>query len=226
VKVIHTKDRGYGLFAAQVIPAGALIIEYVGEVINMAECAKRLNLLKTSEKKDFYMFKIARDMVIDASRFGNYCRFANHCCDPNAKTELWTVGAQQRLGLFASKDIKLGEEITYDYCCEGFWEKGEEPKCLCGAKNCKGFLGVKREAKPSRTKKTNKVEPKKNPKIASNSLKDEVLLIDISESSETKTTEINNDVKIESIKTVEVNIEKFEEPQPTQEEVNNAMDDI
>lgn len=42
-------------------------------------------------------------------------RFANHSCDPNCRTEKWTVGGETSVGLFALRDIAEGEEVTYNY---------------------------------------------------------------------------------------------------------------
>ena len=147
-----TADRGGGLFASEPIVAGRLIIEYVGEIIDGAECAKRLDANKFHGKTDFYMFQLSKDCVIDAGPMGSDARFANHSCDPNAKTELWHVGAQRRVGLFALRNIAAGEEITYDYHCQGFWSQGDEQQCKCNAFNCRRHLG----AKPVKQDKRNK----------------------------------------------------------------------
>jgi hypothetical protein len=73
------------------------------------------------------------------------------------------------LGLFATKDIKAGSELFYDYnfSCYG----GELQKCLCGSESCQKVIGElddknqpgtpqgkKRKAKPTKsaTKKTPK----------------------------------------------------------------------
>ena len=71
-----------------------------------------------------YFFKLSDDLVIDAGPMGNNARFLNHACSPNCKTELWQIGAQQRVGIFTLKDVPKGEELTYDYNFEGFWQPG------------------------------------------------------------------------------------------------------
>ncbi|KNB41879.1 histone H3 [Blastocystis sp. subtype 4] len=40
--VTKTRDKGYGLFATVDIPAGSVVVEYVGEVIRHKEANKRL----------------------------------------------------------------------------------------------------------------------------------------------------------------------------------------
>ena len=47
--------------------------------------------------------------------FPSESRFANHSCDPNCRTEKWTVGGETAVGLFALRDIAEGEEVTYNY---------------------------------------------------------------------------------------------------------------
>lgn len=85
--------------------------------------------------------------VIDAGPIGNNARFLNHSCAPNCKTELWQVGCQKRVGIFTLRDVKKGEELTYDYCFEGYWQPGAAIECKCGAPNCAGTLGGKKKSK-------------------------------------------------------------------------------
>jgi hypothetical protein len=47
------------------------------------------------------------------------------------------------VGLFASRDIREGEELTYDY---NFHTHGEQVQvCLCGSENCRGLMGKSSE---------------------------------------------------------------------------------
>jgi len=64
---------------------------------------------------NYYMLTIDKDCIIDAGPMGNLSRFMNHSCNPNCETQKWTVGGEVRVGLFASRDIAAGEEITFDY---------------------------------------------------------------------------------------------------------------
>lgn len=112
IQVRKTHDflrRGFGLFAGENIPRNSLIIEYVGEVINIAEKNKRMEALRKKKEISFYFFKLTKDLVIDASRAGNASRFANHSCNPNAQAIKWLVEGLPRIGLFAEDDIlKVG----------------------------------------------------------------------------------------------------------------------
>lgn len=49
----RTRDKGYGLFANVEIPAGSVVVEYVGEVIRHEDANRRL---KTSD--DIYILEV------------------------------------------------------------------------------------------------------------------------------------------------------------------------
>ncbi len=82
-------------------------------------------------------------MIIDATR-GNMARFVNHSCDPNCVMSRWEVQGKPRMALFARREIRTGEELTYDY---KFSDNSKDPTkrqvCRCGANNCRGYLGAK-----------------------------------------------------------------------------------
>ena len=72
---------------------------------------------------------------------GNVARFMNHSCLPNCETQKWTVNGDTRVGLFATEDVPMDSEVTFNYNLECI---GKEMKiCHCGAQNCSGFIGVK-----------------------------------------------------------------------------------
>lgn len=83
---------------------------------------------------------ISKNEVIDPTYKGNLARFINHSCDPNCETQKWHVLGEVCVGIFTLKDVYEGEELTFNY---GFdIMKTTFQKCLCKAKNCKGYLGV------------------------------------------------------------------------------------
>jgi len=87
------------------------------------------------------MMKITQNEVIDPTFRGNQARFINHSCDPNCITQKWNVLGETVVGVFAIKDIREGSELSFDYQFDSF--KTPLTKCLCGAYNCKGYLGKK-----------------------------------------------------------------------------------
>lgn len=67
-------------------------------------------------------------------RIGNYTRFANHSCKPNAQSSTFTWLDTQRV-VIVSKGIEAGAEITLDYG-DKYWA-GLDKACLCGESCCR-----------------------------------------------------------------------------------------
>lgn len=66
---------------------GSFIVEYVGEVVDADEMATRQEKYTRNNHKHHYMMSLRNGAVIDATTYGNYSRFVNHSCDPNAETQ-------------------------------------------------------------------------------------------------------------------------------------------
>ncbi|KAJ3323641.1 Histone-Lysine N-Methyltransferase ash1l [Blyttiomyces sp. JEL0837] len=161
IEVFWTNGRGYGLRTTKELPASSLVIEYRGEIISSETCIERMNTIY-AELENFYFLNYDNGEVIDACRKGTEARFVNHSCEPNCHIEKWSVDGEFRVGLFASKPIPAGTELTYDYRFEAF---GPMQRCLCGSENCRGFIGVnkKPEAKKQEEEPTPKKHVKKKP---------------------------------------------------------------
>ena len=86
------------------------------------------------------LFSVDGGLVIDATRGGNSARWINHCCAPNCEIE--EEGA--RVFIEARRDIRPGDEITYDYNLqigERHTKKAKrEHACRCGSKRCRGTM--------------------------------------------------------------------------------------
>ncbi|KAL9982434.1 hypothetical protein ACROYT_G004474 [Oculina patagonica] len=166
----RTLHRGWGLRCKEDVKKGQFVIEYVGELIDEATCQERVR--KGEDITNYYMLTIDKDCIIDAGPMGNLSRFMNHSCDPNCETQKWTVNGDVRVGLFAAREIKAGEELTFDYQldCLG----NEKKKCHCGAKNCSSFLGVrpKNQIQEEKSKKT--ADKRKKKKIKKTVVKEDI----------------------------------------------------
>ncbi|CAD6245259.1 unnamed protein product [Miscanthus lutarioriparius] len=115
IEIVKTQQCGWGAIALETIGKDDFVIEFVGEVIDDAMCEDRLLDMRQRRDQNFYMCKVGKDFVIDATFRGNACRFFNHSCQPNCRLEKWQVNGKTRLGVFASQTIKVGVPLTYNY---------------------------------------------------------------------------------------------------------------
>lgn len=115
-------------------------MQYVGEVfyVDSDLGKKRQEMYKHSTCT--YMMRTDNGEVIDPTYYGNIARFINHSCDPNCVTRKWTVAKETMVGIFARKDIREDEELSFDYQFDSF--KTPFTKCYCGTTKCKGYLGL------------------------------------------------------------------------------------
>ncbi|GMH08730.1 hypothetical protein Nepgr_010570 [Nepenthes gracilis] len=140
MKLVQTEKCGSGVVADEDIDRGEFVIEYVGEVIDDKRCEERLWKMKHHGETNFYLCEINRDMVIDATYKGNKSRYINHSCCPNTQMQKWSIDGETRIGIFATRDIKRGEHLTYDY---QFVQFGADQDCHCGAAGCRQKLGAR-----------------------------------------------------------------------------------
>ena len=126
-----SKIHGKGVFAAKKIKKGTQIIQYTGKLVNRKEGTRRSAI--QDKKGAVYIFTLNKKYDIDGLDGGNGAHLINHSCDPNCEAVNYD---DEEVWIEAIRDIKKGEEFSYDY---GFEDDATE--CRCGAKNCKGKLG-------------------------------------------------------------------------------------
>ncbi|XP_042508772.1 histone-lysine N-methyltransferase SUVR5-like isoform X2 [Macadamia integrifolia] len=153
LEVFKTKNKGWAVRAAEAISWGTFVCEYIGEVLNDQEANRRGERYDTEGCS--YLYDIdthindlngltdgAVPYVIDATKYGNVSRFINHSCSPNLVNYQVLVESMDcqlaHIGLYASRDIAVGEELAYDYRYKLL--PGEGRPCHCGAPNCRGRL--------------------------------------------------------------------------------------
>lgn len=129
--------HNWGLFALEPIHVNDMVIEYVGEVIRNHVADMREKRYEKMGIGSSYMFRVDGDTIIDATYKGNIARFINHSCEPNCVAKIIRVDQKERVVIYASKDIRPGEELLYDY---KFPLEDKKIPCHCGSKKCKGFL--------------------------------------------------------------------------------------
>ncbi|KAK5233969.1 hypothetical protein LTR47_005087 [Exophiala xenobiotica] len=78
-----------------------------------------------NEKKEF---------IIDPAIYGNWTRYINHSCEPNALYEMVNLGQRQAIVIRTLRDVGFGEELTVDYGRNYFRNMGFG--CICGSEHC------------------------------------------------------------------------------------------
>ena len=124
IKVKRGLD-GFGLFAEEEIKSGEKIVDYVGNIL-LGDAAENC-------KVNMYLFEVSKNKTIDGSVRWNIARYINHSCSGNAESEI----RKGKVYVIATKNIKTGEEIAYDYGKEFFKEYIAKKGCKCAAKKHK-----------------------------------------------------------------------------------------
>lgn len=122
-EIKETKNKGKGIFAKKFIPKGTIICFECSKckVLSGVEPDK----MSTKEKEDMLNYAYRKK---DGS-FVAPCdetRYLNHSCNANV------LGTELGFDI-AVRDIKKGEEATYDY--RDFYDD-VKMRCNCGEKNC------------------------------------------------------------------------------------------
>ena len=121
-----------GLCASKDIKKGTKIIDYIGKLISKKESEKNN---KFDNKKDIYLFNLNNKYDLDGDFEFNTARLINHSCDPNCEV----TGKGLKLWISSIKDIKKGEELSYDYGFS-FDKDYKQFPCKCGKNNCVGYI--------------------------------------------------------------------------------------
>ena len=119
VKVKRSRaGAGLGLFAIEPIKKEDFIIEYTGKILSSKEA---------DEAGGKYLFEVNSKKTIDGSGRDNLARYINHSCRPNAEIEI----KKGKVLVYSKKNIKVGEEVSYDYGKEYFNEYIKPIGCRC-----------------------------------------------------------------------------------------------
>jgi SET domain-containing protein len=128
VIVRQSSIHATGCFAACDIKKGDKVIEYVGPHISKEASAKEC------ENENVYIFTLNDKVDINGNVDWNPARFINHSCAPNCESE----NDDEHIWILAIRDIKAGEELTYNY---GFdIPEYQDNPCNCGAAECIGYM--------------------------------------------------------------------------------------
>ena len=146
----RSRVHGRGVFAARAFRKGERIIEYTGRRVRWSSIPDEL------DDPRIYYFAIGDgNWVIDPSVDGNEAQLINHSCNPNCSIR----ERRRRIFIHALRNIRPGEELSYDYKLETAddvprtKEIEAEAPCYCGARNCRGTLLAPRRKSKKATRK-------------------------------------------------------------------------
>lgn len=138
--------HGNGVFATELIKKGERIVRYKGKLRSHDEVDEQYG--DEDEDGHTFLFTLNDDYVVDANVGGNIARWINHSCKPNCESEIEEnpkgKSHKDKVFIHAIRDIKPGEELTYNYGIvldEPHTKKVKKLwACKCGAKNCSGTM--------------------------------------------------------------------------------------
>jgi uncharacterized protein len=128
-KIARRRSRvhGSGVFALEPINKNRRIVDYAGELVRNEESESREE--RYLAQGCIWVFRVNRRWSRDAAVGGNIARFINHACRPNC----WIEIAGTTIWIRASRLIRPGEELTYDYATDG--EPSIACRCRPGCRN-------------------------------------------------------------------------------------------
>ena len=138
--------HGNGVFALEALRKGERVIEYKG--LRRTHAEVDADDAGDVESGHTFLFTLNDDYVIDANYKGNDARWINHSCAPNCEAVIAEAEGDDRTAdkvfIEALRDIKPGEELTYNYGItlaerhtprlKKIWE------CRCGSRKCSGTM--------------------------------------------------------------------------------------
>ena len=147
LRIAPSGVHGRGVYATQFIPEATRVIEYTGQRVSWEDAP--------NDENDPHTFNFGLDNgeVINPEIGGNEARWINHSCAPNCEA----IEEDDRIFIYAMRDIQPGEELSYDYALELdepiTKESIEEFKCQCGTSRCRGTMLEIRKRKPRKRRK-------------------------------------------------------------------------
>jgi len=121
-----------GLFAKSDINKGEKVIEYKGRKFTHKQVEENDRF---DNSKAIYLFTLNERYVLDGDTKTNTAKYINHSCNPNCEVDI----INGKIWIIAIKDIKKGDELSYDYGF-GYDADFRQFPCKCGSKNCCGYI--------------------------------------------------------------------------------------
>ncbi|PNS21809.1 hypothetical protein CAC42_407 [Sphaceloma murrayae] len=115
----RSRIHGFGVYAGEKIRRHEFVGEYSGEIVLQYERYRRSEVYDI--QKMSYLFILTADQEIDSHHVGNKMRFVNHASTTgrngacNLRPEIVICNMTPRIGMYATRDIELGEELFFNY---------------------------------------------------------------------------------------------------------------
>jgi len=135
ITIIKTKNKGNTIISLRDIKKGEIIFKFIGK-------------LKPQKEANKESLQIDENLFLESTEF--FDDNLNHNCNPNCYIDF------KNLNLIAKRDIKNGEELSFDYHTSEYdlIDQGYPFKCHCGSNNCigkiKGFRFLSNRKKEER----------------------------------------------------------------------------
>ncbi|MFH1161921.1 MAG: SET domain-containing protein-lysine N-methyltransferase [Candidatus Jorgensenbacteria bacterium] len=126
VQVKKTKKYGLGTFAREPIRKGGVIASFDGKIY-------RTDPKYWNGELENHAIQFQKNRWRDSQ---GIARLINHSCEPNC-------GLKNTFDIVAMRNIKRGEEITWDYDMTEN-TRNWRMKCRCGKPNCRKLIGAYR----------------------------------------------------------------------------------
>lgn len=91
-----------------------------------------------------YCMELAANLILEPN--APFC-YLNHSCEPNCSWSVYnetdpdTGRVKQTVLLWATRDVKAGDELTIDYG----WKAADPIRCHCGSAKCRGWIVAEKE---------------------------------------------------------------------------------
>ncbi|XP_061499188.1 histone-lysine N-methyltransferase Set8 [Anopheles gambiae] len=119
LKIEYFEGKGRGIVTTRSFAKGEFVVEYIGDLISVAEAKQREQVYSKDDSTGCYMYYFRHKNVqhcIDATaESGKLGRLVNHSRNGNLVTKTVPINNRPHLVLIAKEDIEKGVEVTYDY---------------------------------------------------------------------------------------------------------------
>jgi hypothetical protein len=121
--IVNIQGKGQGVVTKKDITQGEKILRFSGQQVTGKEVRNPNTALQVDQ-----------DLFLESDGANDEC--LNHSCNPNCYIDF------EDLTLRALKDIRRGEELTFDYNTSEYdlIDQGCAFLCLCGSKHCIGDI--------------------------------------------------------------------------------------